>query len=88
MRSAESALLQAHAAERAALLASFEKEREAFAAERAQWAEERKTLLNAALTHSTAEFAARQQAAKPARPQPISSVPEEAREARPRMIGL
>lgn len=44
------------------LLDLLEKEREAHAAERREWAEERKMLLNAALADTPGEFALRQHA--------------------------
>jgi hypothetical protein len=58
------------------------------AIEREAWAEERKLLLNAALSHTQSEFLVRQQAVKPARPEPIAGIPPEAQEAKPRALGL
>jgi hypothetical protein len=70
------------------LLALIERDREAFAAERAEWQEERKLLLNAALSQTQSEFVVRQQAAKAAPPAPIAALPPEAHEAKPRALGL
>lgn len=75
-------------AERTAWFAHLEAQRAAFEEERKAWAEERARLLDMIAAQNTGEYLARRQAAKPAGPKPIASVPAEAVEARPRALGL
>jgi hypothetical protein len=82
------ALIDAQNAERDLWWRQLQAERASVEKEREAWAEERKLLLNAAVSKGQSEFLARQQASKPARPAPIHDLPVEAREARPRVMGL
>lgn len=69
-----------------ALQADAAAQRAAFDAERAEWAKERKFLLNASLAATSLEFSQRQRAT--ATPAPISSVPVEPKGPKPRPLGL
>jgi hypothetical protein len=72
-------------AERERWFQLLEAQRAAFEDERAAWQEERTRLVNALLAKTSGEFALRQRVSEP---EPISSMPREAREAPPSPMGL